>query len=77
MPGPFARRKAGLSEDARSLLADAVDGLSLSGRGFDRALKVARTAADLAGAERIEHNHMAEALTFRALQSPSQEAAVG
>src|SRR5262249_37364601 len=47
MSGPYARRHAAMSGDARTSLADAVEALGLSGRGFDRALKVARTLADL------------------------------
>jgi magnesium chelatase family protein len=39
--------------------------LSLTARGHDRVLRVARTIADLAAAERIETEHVAEALHFR------------
>jgi magnesium chelatase family protein len=39
--------------------------MSLSARGFDRVRKVARTIADLAGADRIAAEHVAEALQFR------------
>jgi magnesium chelatase family protein len=37
----------------------------LSGRGFDRVLKVARTIADLDGVERVDVGHVAEALSYR------------
>ena len=66
MSGPYARRHAGLSDAARTSLADAVEALALSGRGFDRALKVARTLADLEGAANVERQHVSEALVFRA-----------
>ncbi len=50
---------------ADALLKSAVDRLGLSGRGWDRVRRVARTIADLDGEERITTDHMAEALTFR------------
>jgi magnesium chelatase family protein len=50
---------------AESLLKSAVDRLGLSGRGWDRVRRVARTIADLDGAGRITTDHMAEALGFR------------
>jgi magnesium chelatase family protein len=65
LSGPLIRRHAHLSADAGHLLASAVDTLALTGRGFDRALKVARTVADLAGARDIEVEHLAEALSYR------------
>jgi magnesium chelatase family protein len=37
----------------------------LTGRGFDRILKVARTVADLDGAARVDAPHLLEALSFR------------
>ena len=51
--------------EAEELLASAVEALALTGRGFDRALKVARTVADLAGAPHVEADHLAEALSYR------------
>jgi magnesium chelatase family protein len=54
-----------------------VDALSLTGRGFDRAIKVARTVADLAGAQEIAAEHMAEALTYRMSLSEGSLARVG
>jgi len=77
MPGGLARREARLTDDATSLLSVAVESLALSGRGFDRAVKVARTIADLAGVDRVDAEHMAEALGYRALSVAEEVAQVG
>jgi magnesium chelatase family protein len=77
LPGPLARRVADLTPDAAAMLASAVDSLALTGRGFDRAVKVARTVADLAGARRIEPDHVAESLSYRASLSEGSLARVG
>jgi magnesium chelatase family protein len=51
----------------RKLLAEAAERMRLSARGYTRVLKVARTIADLAGAEGIGKAHIAEALSYRRL----------
>ena len=48
-----------------TLLRDAADALSLSARGYHRTLRVARTLADLDGAEQVGRIHIAEALSYR------------
>lgn len=60
------RRFCALSAQARALLARAIDRFALTGRGYVRTLKVARTIADLSGADTIEAEHVAEALQYRA-----------
>ena len=47
------------------LLLASTERLSLTARSYDRVRKVARTIADLAGADRIAADHVAEALQFR------------
>ena len=52
-------------EPGRKLLADAAAAMGLSARGYTRVLRVARTIADLAGAEGVGRLHVAEALGYR------------
>ncbi|MCB2061191.1 MAG: YifB family Mg chelatase-like AAA ATPase, partial [Novosphingobium sp.] len=52
-------------EAGRKLLMQAADAMRLSARGYTRMLRVARTIADLAGAETIGRIHIAEALSYR------------
>jgi magnesium chelatase family protein len=65
LPGPVARRQAALSAAAERLLGQAVERSALSGRGFDRVVKVARTIADLEAAATIADRHVLEALAYR------------
>jgi len=62
--------KAGLA-----LLRDAADAMRLSARGYHRVLRVARTLADLDGADNIGRVHLAEALSYRALTDEVRRAA--
>jgi magnesium chelatase family protein len=71
LSGPLARKQVRLDAAAEQLLASAVEQMALTGRGFDRALKVARTIADLDDAERVEAEHLGEALSYRA--EPARE----
>ncbi len=56
-----------LDEATMELLKFAMSDLNLSARAYDRVLKVARTIADLAGAETIAGDHISEAIQYRSL----------
>lgn len=58
-----------LDAAGRSLIADAIDRGGMSARGVHRALRVARTIADLAGEERVTALRLAEALQYRAYEA--------
>lgn len=60
-----------LDAAGRDLLESALRRLGLSARTFVRILKLARTIADLAGADTIDSAHLAEAIQYRALDRES------
>ena len=56
-----------LDTDSESLLRMALTELNLSARAYDRILKVSRTIADLASAEKVDSTHLSEAIQYRTL----------
>ena len=56
-------------DDGRALLRQASERMRLSARGYHRVLRVARTLADLEGAEVVRRVHVAEALSYRRLRT--------
>ena len=65
MTPSMAGRYCALDEAGDRLMKGAFDRLGLTGRSHDRILRMARTIADLEGAEDISAAHLAEAIQFR------------
>ena len=59
------RTYCALSPEGEELMRGAFEAMGLSARSHDRILRVARTIADLDGAEEIEVSHIAEAIQYR------------
>src|SRR3954451_13897904 len=72
MDAKLVRRLVALGEEAREVLEAAYAQTHLSARGHERILKVARTIADLAGADEVEPRHVNQALGYRE-QQPAVE----
>ncbi len=62
---PAEARECALDEDAAALLAETYKRRRLSGRAHDRVLRLARTVADLADADAVARDHVAQALQLR------------
>ncbi len=67
MGSKMLKKHCHLKEDCVSLIKTAIDRMGLSGRAYDKILKVARTIADLEGAADIETSHLSEAIQYRSL----------
>ncbi len=65
MNGGMLRQFCALDETCAGLMKQAFETLGLTARSYDRILRVARTIADLDGAEQLAPQHLAEAIQYR------------
>ena len=63
--GDMLEEIASPDSEARALLTKVADRFHLSARGYHRVIRVARTIADLEGADAVRRPHIAEAVSFR------------
>jgi magnesium chelatase family protein len=69
LPNAALRLHCALDPPGRRLIADAVDRGGMSARAVHRALRVARTIADLEGEAQVSVLRLAEALQYRAYEA--------
>lgn len=67
MPPNELKKHCAMDTPSIDLLKTAMEKLQLSGRAYDRILKVSRTIADLDGQDSIKSKHIAEAIQYRNL----------
>ena len=67
LPAGQLQRHCPLEPAAETVLRAAMDELGLTARAYARILRVARTIADMAGAQTIAREHLFEAIQYRAL----------
>lgn len=65
LPVKYLEEIAAPDEKGRNILNQAADKFKLSARGYHRILRVARTLADLEGADNVGYTHIAEAIGYR------------
>jgi magnesium chelatase family protein len=65
-PANALERVVELDASGTALIREASERFALTARGFLRVLKLARTIADLDGADSVSRRHLAEALSYRA-----------
>ena len=69
MSSQMVKKYCELSPTCEALIKTAFERFNLTARAYNRILKVARTIADLEGAEKIETAHLLEAINYRSLDS--------
>lgn len=74
---PAAGLRAATRPGALRVLATAVERGELTGRGYDRVLRVARTCADLDGAETVDRSHVLEAHAHRLALRAARRSTIG
>ena len=67
MTSKMVRQYCALDAECDKMLEFAMTKLGLSARAYDRILKVARTIADIEGADDIQKSHLLEAISYRSL----------
>jgi len=67
MTNKHIRQYCTIDAESTSYLKQCIHTLGLSARAYDRILKVARTIADLEGAQNIRAEHLAEAVQYRVM----------
>ena len=65
LSGALTKKMCVMDEGAKACMKESFQALRLSARGYDRILRLARTIADLEGAELIAENHILEAVQYR------------
>nr|MBA3812361.1 ATP-binding protein [Caulobacteraceae bacterium] len=70
--GAWLETIAALDPPAKALMARAAEAGALAARGWTRTLRLARTIADLEGANAVRRVHVAEALIYRRIAPASQ-----
>ncbi|NQE62055.1 YifB family Mg chelatase-like AAA ATPase [Caulobacter sp. RHG1] len=70
--GAFLEKITALDEQGRALLARAAEAGRISARGWTRTLRLARTIADIEGADTVRRVHIAEALAYRRASSTDE-----
>ena len=65
LAGQNLREHTCLDSNSEVFVQAVIRQLALSGRGYDRLMRVSRTIADLAGEKQVSENHIAEAVAYR------------